>query len=262
MISIPTMRIQMVGDAKEIVSGKDGMIEETRSLRIDRIYPIDDRELSDYLNISKLKKLLNEIDTILLNKKEGSNTYTDWLSWNNICLYGHPKSEDDNQVNHFIYCIREKEILKDTTICVLSLLQKTINRKDMGSRYEYASSLFYMKLPSYEGGEAFDSANNNINAIPGETMLSMGVKKRIIQLVEYRNQCFKDMYNSTFYEGQLMDRPVKLTNNLEAHIMVHQPVFPLHLLTIMLQDEVNTVVSGISLYIRYILYIYIRKECI
>jgi hypothetical protein len=64
-------------------------------------------------------------------------------------LYGFPESADDSRVKNFIYCIMPKKITENMTVCVLHLLQrKIINRKYTRLRYEYASSLLYMKLPS------------------------------------------------------------------------------------------------------------------
>jgi hypothetical protein len=124
----------------------------------------------------------------------------------NRYLYGFPEPADDDLDRHFIYCITPTVMSRNITICVLYLLQRKIDdREDAGPHYEYDSSLLYMKLPSYKRVDnvEFLNSKNNMNDII--MSLDTSVKEKIIQLVNYRNQCFKDKHNGKFYDGQLMD---------------------------------------------------------
>jgi hypothetical protein len=103
-----------------------------------------------------------------------------------------------------------------------------------------------MKLPSQEREDAFDSSDSEDDMNDGAISLSIDVKKEIIQLVEYRNQCFKDKHNGRFREGRLMDWPITLSRDCKAHIAVYQDVTPPYLLSVSLQDEFNALVSSIA----------------
>jgi hypothetical protein len=214
------MQFQLVENTTTINKGR-------KPLQIERIFPLN----SEVLKRSKCatsKKTLEQSESI------ASSDY---------CLYGCPELTDDGQDGHFIYCIMPTVMSRDTTICVLSLLQrKVINRKDTEPRYEYASSLLYMKLPFCERVETFNSCDSEVDMDDRITSLNMIVKKKIVQLVKDRNQCFKDRHN----EGQLMDRPVTLSRDCKAHIAMYQLVAPPYLLSVALQDEFNAVASGIT----------------
>jgi hypothetical protein len=220
--------------------------KEVKPLTIERILPLDNRELLACLEKTKMS------DTIVWHQlsKSHSNAASKQnyrVTGGNICLYRRLESADDSQVNHFIYCIMPKEISENMMVCVLSLLQrKIINRKDTEPRYEYSSSLIYMKLPSREREEAFDSHNNNRNVNDEVIPLNMGVKKEIIQLVKDRNQCFRNVYNNVFYESQLIDWPITLPDDYKAHVAAHQSVAPPYLLSITLRDEFDALVSNIT----------------
>jgi hypothetical protein len=158
-------------------------------------------------------------------------------------LYRHPESTDSNQFRHFIYCIMPEVASRDTTICVLYLMQrKIIDSKDTELSYEYVSSLLYMKLPSYRRIDKDGFFDNEDNI----TSLDTDLKKKIIQLVKYRNKCFKNIRNNTFHEGRLMERPVRLSSDYKAYIAVHQSVAPPYLLSVSLRDEDNNKVGSIA----------------
>jgi hypothetical protein len=232
---------------------------------IERIFPLYNREVLNYLEQTKAPGIADKVWKQILKESSVSVTpkQSQRVTSGGHYLYGCPDSADSNRVSHFIYCIIPTVVSRDTMICVLSLLQrKFINRKDTGPRYEYASSLLYMKLPSHDNADFIDSNNDMNDKI---TSLDTDIKKKIIQLVKDQNRCFKNIYNSTFYEGRLMDRPITLSNDCKAHIAVYQSVTPPHLLTIALQDESNALVSSTACIFAtpmLILYIYIRKQYI
>jgi hypothetical protein len=211
---------------------------------IERIFPLDNREMSFCLE----QKEVPVTDAMGKHFLKGDKSWDATLKRNqrvtneNRYLYGFPESEDNNRVRHFIYCITPAVMSEDAMICVLSLLQRNIiYRKDIEPRYEYSSSLLYMKLPSRDN--TYIDSNNDMN--DKITSLDMDVKEMIIQLVKDRNRCFRNVHNNTFYEGRLMDRPIKLSDDCKAHIAVHQSISSPYLLTIALQDEFNALVSSV-----------------
>jgi hypothetical protein len=220
--------------------------KERKLLTIERIFPLDNRELLTYSEKTKRSRTFNgrqqqsPEDNGAINVSKKSHRITS----GGYYLYGRPELAEDDRVGHFIYCIMPTAITKGMTICVLHLLQrKFINRKDAIPSYEYASSLLYMKLPSYEGEVDRDSLNGSDNVNNRLDPLNIGAKKKIIQLVKDRNQYFDNVHN-VFYEAQLMDRPIKLSEDCKAHITVHQSVAPPYLLSITLRDEFNPLVSS------------------
>jgi hypothetical protein len=216
----PTMRFQLIENIITIV-------EERKPLTIERIFPLDSREV------------LTHSGNVDLEQSQCVNS-------GDHCLYKCPELAGASQDSHFIYCIMPTVMSEDTTICVLSLLQrKVISMQDAEPRYKYASSLLYTKLPPYERVDAFESSDNEDDMNGRIISLSMGTKKKITQLVKDRNQCFKNTYNNAFHEGQLMDRPIVLSSDCKAHIMVHQAVASPYLLSMTLQNEFNALVSSI-----------------
>jgi hypothetical protein len=216
--------------------------DDERRLTIERIFPLDNGEMLD-------KRRFIDVDQQRLSESSGENVASKQFqrfTCNDFRLYGCSELEDDNRISHFIYCIMPEKISENMTICVLSLSQKVIDRKDTSPRYEYASSLLYMKLPFYKRVGNVDTSDNEYDMNGEIEPLSIDTKKKIIHLVEDRNQCFNNTHNNIFYEGQLMDRPIKLPNGYRAHVLVHQSVAPPYLLSISLQDEFNVLVSSIT----------------
>jgi hypothetical protein len=107
-----------------------------------------------------------------------------------------------------------EEVYENMIICALSLLQrKVINREDSEPHYEHASSLLYMKLLPHKRIDYFDSFDiENDIYIKEKNYSTCRIPKTVLQ---------KYIYNSTFYEGQLIDLSIKLSNNCKAHIAVH-----------------------------------------
>jgi hypothetical protein len=231
----PTMQLQLIENAT--MTGRE-------LPTIERISSLDNGEVSIFLKQKEMSLVGMMRKQLPRNTRSGNATseQSQRVTSENRYLYGSPESADGDQVRHFIYCITPTVMSRNMTICVLYLMQrKVINRKGTGPRYKYDSSLLYMKLPSYNNFGIHYRKENMNNII---TSLDTDVKKKIIQLVKYRNQCFKDKHSSKFYDGQLMDRPITLSSNCKAHIAVHQSVVSPYLLSITLQDEPNAMVSS------------------